>query len=53
MAAVGLPLLKHVTMPRDGDLKARMERDRNPSTVVTEPLDHGVMQTAQATHPRH
>ncbi|WP_411105288.1 hypothetical protein [Streptomyces sp. cmx-4-9] len=52
MASVGLPLLGHVTVDRDGDLKARLERDRNPSTVVTAPLDHGVFAAAQAIHAR-
>ncbi|WP_150211763.1 hypothetical protein [Streptomyces venezuelae] len=52
MAAVGLPLLGHVTLPRGGDLQARLERDRNPSTVVTAPLDRGVLAAAQAIHPR-
>ncbi|MFJ5548572.1 hypothetical protein [Streptomyces sp. NPDC093225] len=52
MAAVGLPLLGHVTQPRNGDLKAQAERDRNPSTVVTTPLDQGVLAAAQAIHSR-
>ncbi|MEU4356211.1 hypothetical protein [Streptomyces virginiae] len=51
MAAVGLPLLEHVTLPRNGDLKAQLERDRNPSMVVTAPLDGGVLEAAQALHP--
>ncbi len=51
MGAVGLPLLGHITLPRSRDFEVRMERDRNPSSVVAGPLDLGVIAAAQAIHP--
>lgn len=51
MDAVGLPLLGHITLSRSRDFEVRMERDRNPSTVVAGPPDRGVIAAAQAIHP--
>lgn len=45
MAAVGLPLLGHVTLTRDLD---KLVQQRRPATAVTARPDHGVVAVAQA-----
>ncbi|MFJ8013738.1 hypothetical protein [Streptomyces sp. NPDC096339] len=46
MAAVGLPLLGHITLDRN--LKNLLEQQNNPSMTATAKPDHGVVATAQA-----
>ncbi|MCX5300305.1 hypothetical protein OG898_28125 [Streptomyces sp. NBC_00193] len=50
MAAVGMPLLGHITLNRE--LDNLLERQRRPATAATARPDHGVVNAAHAIH-RH